>query len=519
MTVHLIASELTSDRILARLGRHLIGGLGWTWGSEPDAGAELNVFWPYLEHRKHAGWAKTPTAGWFTHYEPDDPMRARCWQEAAEALTLRVTPAAMYARMLECYGPTIQIRHPVEEDKFTWEQSHKALDAPRTIGVAGWVYPGGRKGEHLVERLARERPEWVLVASGQGWPIRECSLYNWEAMQVFYRGLDAFLVTSLIEGGPVTMLEALACGVPVVIPTGVGECDEIQGPGVYHYPAGDYMAMTIALQKAIDAGHDPQALRAIVAERTPTRWCAMWHRAVASLQAEPTRGAYIVAYGERARECATELLRTLHDRSIQAAVVSDEPLDGADVMTVEPQTDNGGRDQKTRMYELSPFDHTLYCDADTLAVGDVTPFFALLDQGYEMVFTASPNEYAQVARSFRHDRVEEFNATLDELPTDTLLQPSGGVLAFRRCAGAERFFHRWYAEWGRWGRTDQLALMRALYAEPVRYAWLPTEWNYYAHHGAPERAVGFLHFPTAARAWGQDNHPGRELWEKWRAKV
>jgi glycosyltransferase involved in cell wall biosynthesis len=67
-------------------------------------------------------------------------------------------------------------------------------------------------------------------------------------MQEFYQSLDVFLVTSEVEGGPVTILEALACGVPVIAPSGVGFVNEYD---VITYPRGDYDTMVARLRTLI----------------------------------------------------------------------------------------------------------------------------------------------------------------------------------------------------------------------------------------------------------------------------
>ncbi|QWV91836.1 glycosyltransferase family 4 protein [Geomonas oryzisoli] len=58
-----------------------------------------------------------------------------------------------------------------------------------------------------------------------------------DQMEPFYRGLDLYLNTSLHEGLPMTILEAMACGVPVVAPA-VGGIGEIVTDGVDGYLIG-----------------------------------------------------------------------------------------------------------------------------------------------------------------------------------------------------------------------------------------------------------------------------------------
>ena len=517
--IHIVCSDTTSDQILARLASLLAEGNGWTLGPEPDENAEVNVFFPYLEWRK-THWHQTLTAAWFTHKEDTVPAKAAIWDATAPEVDLRVTSAAMYEEMLAPYGPTEWAPLPVDCDKF------RIADSPRntfpTIGVSGMVYPGGRKGEHLVSRLAQEHSGWRIKGAGQGWPV-ETERYLWPHMQKFYQGLDVFLCTSEIEGGPVTVLEAMACGVPVVMPWHVGHLDELGDcDGIYRYEAGDYEEMCEQIAYALVAPCDPDQLREDVADRTADEWCEGWAWAVATLTKPTPKGIITVAYGEPAKGCARELIRTLRKQTdAPIAVVSDEEIDEADLTIVREQGDAGARDHKTGLYDLAPahWGQVLYLDADILAIGPVDLFFQLLDDGWEMVFTNSPPNRETLAESRRSDRMEEWTATTELLHTTRLEQIAGGVMAWRRCPEAAAFWTGWHEEWAQYGGKDQLALARSLYAHPVRAYLLGTEWNLFAHQDDPERAAALLHFATAARAWGDATHPGRELWEEWRQRV
>lgn len=81
----------------------------------------------------------------------------------------------------------------------------------------------------VIERLSSGPAEpFGIVISGPGWEekvddlwSRGCPVYYFPylepgLMPCFYNALDVFLVTSREEGGPVTLFEAMSCGVPVV---------------------------------------------------------------------------------------------------------------------------------------------------------------------------------------------------------------------------------------------------------------------------------------------------------------
>ena len=280
-SVHIVVPEHKSDWILARLSRHLIKYNGWTASRKPTASADVNIFIPYLEWRFTPKW-KGKTAAWMTHYEPGDRCRGRTWPQVAKVLTLRVTPSSKYVKMLKKTGRTVLIPHPVELDKF--KLKGRPRNSRLTIGVSGSVYPGGRKGEGLIKRLHDEHgEEWRIRASGRGWPIK-ARWYQWGRLQEFYHGLDIFLCTSLIEGGPVTMLEALSCGRPVVVPEGVGAVDDLpKGPGIYRYEPGSYEDMVGSIQLAILERPEPALMTSYVKGMTPKRWAKDWRKAITKL--------------------------------------------------------------------------------------------------------------------------------------------------------------------------------------------------------------------------------------------
>lgn len=105
----------------------------------------------------------------------------------------------------------------------------------------------GRKGADILVRtldLLSQKGERIgALITGPGWlPLVRAlratglSVYYFpflhaEAMPTAYNALDAYVITSRIEGGPVPLLEAMACGLPVVT-TPVGIACEVIIDGV-----------------------------------------------------------------------------------------------------------------------------------------------------------------------------------------------------------------------------------------------------------------------------------------------
>jgi len=231
--VHIVA-QADDGWILGRCVDLLSRQMGWTVGPKARKTAQVNYYAPYLLYR---GDPETKTAAWFTHREenPKAQGKAAQWERAAKEVSLRVAMSVRYEKELAAYGPACTISLPVDRKKF--------VPRPLVVGVAGQVYSLSRKGEEMVARLINV-PGYKVVGAGKGWPC-PTTFYPWGRMQEFYQQLDVFLVTGLVEGGPVTILEALACGVPVIAPKGVGMVDEFD---LITYPPGDYDAMLKCLQ-------------------------------------------------------------------------------------------------------------------------------------------------------------------------------------------------------------------------------------------------------------------------------
>lgn len=89
----------------------------------------------------------------------------------------------------------------------------------------------------------------------------------------FYRSADLFVLSSDYEGLPTVLIEALACGLPVVstdCPSGPSEILENGRCGTL-VPVGNLDALAEAMRAALAADHDRDALRRRAAEFSPER--------------------------------------------------------------------------------------------------------------------------------------------------------------------------------------------------------------------------------------------------------
>jgi len=564
LTVNVVCRNLNDDRVLPRFSRYLRDRNGWTLTARADPRAEVVYLSGYFEGQLQTPWPSAPVAAYFTHYEEEPPGngKAQYFDAMAKRLQLRIATAPMYAEYLERFGPTERIRPPVERERFTIPKRVKHA-APLRAGFSGYSYSNRRKGEDLALEVVRAKVgrglEWR--ASGRGWPV-PTTRYRWRDMPGFYQSLDILVVTSRVEGVPMPPLEALACGVSVVIPRHVGLLDELpEIAGIHRYKRGDAKSLVRALEEAVLIRSDVfrEELRAATEPYTIDGWCDGHRRAIMEMvegpdagleveelvesepleiseadeeepeaqETESQRGIYVVAFGDPARKCALRLMRSSkkHMPEVPICLCSDRKIGPEDILVVEPDSDIGGRRAKLKAYSLTPAEWTsvLYLDADTEVVGDIRFYFQLIEDGWEFVICKDPH-LMDTMHSFRRTNNHlELSETAKKIYTLHTLQWNGGVWAFGRNARIKRFFARWLKEWERHAQRDQGALIRAMYTEPLKVYVLGNEWNTFTKYTKGIQTAGLRHHVGDARRWtgvipGRIDSPEAwrrvEMWER-----
>lgn len=515
MNVNIVYHDKGANNVLDRQARALSAATGWRYTDSPTGKADLTHWICYVEYgERFSDWHVTPVSCWFTHKESDREWKLFWWELAAQSADLRVTAARQYLSELGVYGPSALCNRPAVSEQF------KVVEKPGNerpkVGVSGFVHPGGRKGEKLVARLAGSNKlgkRVELVGSGRGWPC-PTRLYNWGELPGWYNSLDVLLCTSSVEGVPMPPLEALACGVPVVVPRGVGLLDDLPDePGVYRYETSDFDGMCKAIERALDADHDREALAAVAEPYNAASWAEGHKRAFLDLKAQAhvesdrhgKRGVIYVAYGEPSRRCALGAVASFKEHMADAEVglIGSEPLGVEDVFIRCDDVDIGGRHAKTRIYDLAPRDwqYVMYLDADTEVCADISFLFNVLSDGWDMVIAKNPAKYHIAWQMKRSDNHDECDYTFGQLGTGELVQLNGGVFAFQRNERTATFFRAWHEEWQRWGKRDQGALLRALFQHPLKlYVLENYPWNCITRYDKREDAC-IKHYPMTARRW------------------
>lgn len=557
MNVNVLCRNPRDDRVVPRLARYLEDAHGWTLTARPDPHAEVVYLSGYFESQIATPWPSVPVAAYFTHREEEGSGKAQLFDEIAGRVQLRIATAKMYSTYLETFGPTVQIRPPVERDRFVVPPPQTSPRGRGMVaGFCGFTYRSGRKGADLAEVAVRsavgQRLEWR--ASGRGWPVRTQRL-SWRQMPSYIQGLDILVVTSSIEGVPMPPLEALSCGISVVVPRRVGLLDELpDAVGIHRYERGDADGLIAALEEAVELRGevDREALRAVTASYTVENWCAAHKQAFEALVEGPdaglqeevadvarpvtikrslpqpvamgtgsTRGIYCVAFGDPARTCAKTMMATAKEQmpEIPICLCSDRKIGQEDVLVKQPDSDIGGRRAKLKAYELAPaeWEAVLYLDADTEVVGNIRFYFQLIEDGWEFVICKDPHLMDTMHAFRRKNNLQELEETAETVHTMHTLQYNGGVWAFGRNERVARFFARWLAEWEKHAQRDQGALIRAMYTEPLRVYVLGNEWNTFPKYTRGIETAGLMHYPGRARRW-RGMIPGRiDSETAWRA--
>ncbi len=543
LRVNVVCRNYKDDRVLPRFARYLADRLGWTLTAAPTK-SEIIYLMGYFEGQLFSQWPTgTPVVAYFTHREEEPPGndKAKLFDAIAVHSQLRVAMCKLYADLLSQYGPTIQPPLPLERDRFVIA-GKGAETAPLRrrpiVGFSGYTYKNHRKGDDLVTSVVRspvgQRVDWV--ASGRGWPV-PTKRYTWAQMPSFYQGLDVLVCPSRVEGGPMPVLEALACGVRVVIPRGVGILDELpDAPGIHRYVRGNAAGLVQALEAAISQPFDREALRAATAKYSVQAFCDVHAKEFeqafepapaldAGIAAQETpevevrvrtnpptdhgtgkkRGIYVVAFGEPARNCALRLMKTAkaHMPDIPICLCAASKIGQEDILVKQPDSDIGGRRAKLKAYELTPaeWQAVLYLDADTKVVAPIYQYFQWIEDGWEFVICKDPHLMDTMHSFQRQNNAAELAEIKTAVYTLHTLQINGGVWAFARNARVAAFFKRWQFEWEKHAQRDQGALLRALYADPLKVWWLGNEWNTFDKYCRNITTAGLMHYPGDARRW------------------
>ncbi|HRO49095.1 MAG TPA: glycosyltransferase [Hyphomicrobium sp.] len=264
-----IVNIVTSDRgwILERLASEIAKRVPFVrYGDAVDPLADLQYYVTYSTWKKRVSPIEV---AYFAHLERDE-QTANKFFSVAGSVDYCVCHSRMYEDIIRGRGiDTVESISPgVDLEAFT---------PVVKIGVVGRTYHTGRKGEALVQQVM-DVPgiEWHFT--GDGWPAPGRHVPDGK-LGDFYNQMDYIVVPALYEGGPMCVVEALACGVPV-ISSKVGWVPEF--PHI-EFKNGDAADLRRVLETVVA---ERRALRATVEDRTWDRWAEGHERLFRRLFAE-----------------------------------------------------------------------------------------------------------------------------------------------------------------------------------------------------------------------------------------
>ena len=181
-----------------------------------------------------------------------------------------------------------------------------------------------------------------------------------------------------------------------------------------------------------------------------------------------------------------------HLPGVPATLFTDQPglAKGFDSVLTIPFKPEDARLGKIESMLQSPYQRTLFLDADTIVVGDISELFVLLEH-FDLGAV--------------HSGARDGAGVMSNVPS-TFPEYNSGVIVFRRCRAVEDMLNAWkllylqcrvsYPKWAnrKTGlHPDQPAFRAALYASRVRVATVPPEFNCRGHVGYLDGPIRLIH--------------------------
>ena len=131
---------------------------------------------------------------------------------------------------------------------------------------------------------------------------------------------------------------------------------------------------------------------------------------------------------------------------------------------------------KPLLAKISPFDRTLYVDADTAFKSNPKIGFDLLDRWDVVLAETQTRSLVEGLAGLK-----ESQGTSKWLGTPHILYHNSGMIFWRKNEKTDRLFDLWSTEWQVYsGWDEQVSLLRALLKSEVMFLTVPYTWNCYS---------------------------------------
>jgi len=165
-----------------------------------DGNADINL---YVNYALFRGKTNQIDVGWFTHREELGDL-AKKFDSVAQEVDYCISMCKKTSFLLPPEKTKVIL--PCSDPQF--------LKKEIIFGCVGKNQPSGRKQFELIDEITKIEGAKVLFTNQK---------IKWSDMPSFYASIDYLLILSRNEGGPLPVLEAIACGKPVIAPD-VGWC-------------------------------------------------------------------------------------------------------------------------------------------------------------------------------------------------------------------------------------------------------------------------------------------------------
>lgn len=169
-----------------------------------------------------------PSTAWFSHQEQKEPLRTK-FLTTAKQVDFCFSHSKKYADFLQRMGiiNVQQIVPGIDLEDFKPNTEIYERHIPLKVGYVGRPYQSSnRKNPVLLEKITMIKDIEFKITGGK---------LKSEEMPDFYRSVDLIVSPSTNEGGPMCIIEALACGKPVLCFDDVGQANEFDY-GVFRVP-------------------------------------------------------------------------------------------------------------------------------------------------------------------------------------------------------------------------------------------------------------------------------------------
>lgn len=191
--------------ILQKFGEYLVNGIDFATGSPWESNDKIKWDLTYfMNYRLYKSCNSLIIGGYFTHEEN------KHFKEIARKVDFTVCMCERYKEVLD----TIRNNNYVIYQPTDLERLKPFLK----LGYSGILERSERKGKDLLKIVSKLQFVKLKITNGK---LKE------DQMVDFYNSLDYILITSKIEGGPMSLTEGLACG-REIITSDVGMVPELK---------------------------------------------------------------------------------------------------------------------------------------------------------------------------------------------------------------------------------------------------------------------------------------------------